>query len=413
MLGGLDYHSLAAAVKRALGAGLGYTSKGQRIVATGQGTATVRSVGSNGQIEVADSTQSDGLIWTDFSKDPLNVNPNWNIDQIYEGATATTTATAGGVFTQIADGWTVFAVNPSGAGNGAVRTSVVTDPDFASRKALKIECTTADSTISAGDRYDLISTVEGYDLAMLGAGTSSAGSITIQFQFKTNVTGTYCVSVRNSAANRSYVGTITVSDTNVHDYAVTLTLDTSGTWLYTNGVGAYIGLSLAVGSTYQTTAGAWAAGNFLASSAQCNFMSANTNVAYLGRFHVIPGNVVCAYKPADIQSELAKCQRYYWKTYSQGVAVGTASILGARFNGSFTAGGSVQIAIPYPVAMRAAPTMVGWSYNSGTQGNWVDGAGVDQAVTFDNIGASGARGYISAGTLSQTGGHCAATARLS
>jgi hypothetical protein len=43
-----------------------FTAKGDIIVGTGSGTYTVQPVGSNGQILTADSTQSDGIKWSDL-----------------------------------------------------------------------------------------------------------------------------------------------------------------------------------------------------------------------------------------------------------------------------------------------------------------------------------------------------------
>jgi hypothetical protein len=83
-------------------------------------------------------------------------------------------------------------------------------------------------------------------------------------------------------------------------------MDTTGTWLYTNGVGLYLAICLSAGSNFQGTAGAWAADAKQTTSAQCNFMSSTSNIAYLKRIQLIPGALVQAYKPADIQKELAK-----------------------------------------------------------------------------------------------------------
>lgn len=310
-------------------------AKGDIIVGTADNVAARKAVGSNGKILVADSTQSDGLIWTDFSKDPLNVNPNMLIDQANEGSLYTVNTTG----VQGPDGWTGNAV-----GAGVFKLRRLADPDNAARYVTEITCTTADASIAATDKYEINTAIEGYDLAQLGPGTASAQQITVEFQFKSNVTGVYGVSVSNSAGNRVYIGTITVSDTSVHDYSVTLTLDTSGTWLYTNGVGASFRICLAAGSNFQGTAGAWGASNLFTTSSQANFMSSTSNVAYLGRFHVIPGNVVCAYKPADIQRELAKAQRQWQKRTFQ--AFFYAAIASQRFG----YGGN------FVTAMRATPT---------------------------------------------------------
>jgi hypothetical protein len=407
MLGGLDYHTIAGLIKRAIGAGLGYNAKGDIVVGTGTGTAAVKSTDGNGKVLVVDSTQNDGLIWTDYTRQPLNTNPNWLIDQINEGALYTV-----GASTQGPDGWTGSLV-----GAGVFKLRTLADPDNAARKVLEITCTTADAAIAATDKYVLNTAIEGYDAADLMAGTASAARITIQFPFKTNVTGVYGVAVQNSAANRRYIGTITVVDTDRHDYSVTLTLDTSGTWLYTSGIGLNVFFTLAAGSNFQDTAGAWAAGAHLTTSAQCNFMSSTSNIAYLGRFHVLPGGVALAYSSQDIQRELAKAQRYYGKTFNQGTAVAQAAGFGGALggNGAITGGMGPTGNWRFKATMRATPTAT--TYNP-TQANNVWRASDDSADVAVGATSGGVDGLTIAHAAAGSTGlhyliHVTANARLS
>ena len=300
---------------------------------------------------------SKGLISVDSYNSPnLLINPNWQIDQINEGALYT----INGIAQVGPDGWSGTAI-----GAGVFKLRTLADPDNVALRCLEITCTTADASIAAADVYEFKTAIEGYDAAGLMTGTSSAQAITIQFKFKTSVTGVYGVAIQNSAQDRRYISTITVADTSENEYSVTLTMDTSGTWLYTNGVGLWMFLTLSAGSNYQSTAGAWAASSARTTSAQCNFMSSTANIAYLKRIQLIPGSVVQAYKPADIQKELAKCQKYYWKSFNQGTAVAqSAGNVGALMYTCNRSGASADsIYKSYPVTLRATPTIT--FYNPG------------------------------------------------
>jgi hypothetical protein len=316
----------------------------------GQG---VLAAGTDGQIPAAKAAQAGGLIWTDYTRPNLLMNGNWLIDQKFESAQEFITGGAG--VNQVMDGWSGFGV----AAPGVFTMQQVTDPENAALKALKIACTTADATIAATDAYYIVTAVEGYDCADLMIGTASAASVTLKFKAKFNVTGVYGISVANSATNRSYVGIITVPDTAENEYTLTLALDTSGTWLYTNGVGLYLRICLAAGTDFQTTAGAWAANNMLTTSAQANFMSVNTNVGYIKRIQLIPGSVALAYGPQDVRRELAKCQRYYWKSFTQGTApaqnAGRANAVEFVQVVGASAGQAHNVAFALP--MRATPTV--------------------------------------------------------
>lgn len=324
----------------------------------------------------------------------LLINGNWLIDQIYEGAVAS----PGGSLVQAQDGWSVDNTGTS----GGFTTQIVADPDNAALKALKIACTTADTSIAAGDNYYIVTAIEGYDVADLNAGLASASAVTLRFKFKSNLTGVYGISVANGALNRSYVGIITVPNTSENEYTLTLTLDTAGTWLYTNGVGLYLRICLAAGSTFQKAAGTWGADNMFTTSAQANFMSVNTNVAYLKRIQLVPGSVVLVYGPQDIQNELAKCQRYYWKTFVQGTAVAqNAGPTGCfQYRVLVTGVRSHQYPMRYTSQMRTTPTFT--FYNpSAANANWrnatlgadsgAGGTGIssDGHFTLDNVQVAG------------------------
>lgn len=393
------------------------TTKGDVIVATGAAASARKGAPANGYARVANSAASDG--WTDapFQSKNLLINPNWQIDQINEGALYTINA-AGPI--QGPDGW-----SGSATGGGVFKLRTLADPDNAALKCLEITCTTADAAIAATDNYYIFTAVEGYDAAALKAGTAAPETITIQFKFKTNITGVYGVSVANSATNRSYVGTITVAGTTEAEYTVTLTMDTTGTWLYTNGVGLYARIALAAGSNFQAAAGSWGATNMFSTSSQCNFMSANTNVAYLKRIQLVAGSSPQAYTPADLQKELAKAQRYYQKSWQQGTAVLTATSIGYQLAqypaGSTIANNEVVGCVRYPVVLRAAPTLTIYPYTTPSNTSRVSHAGLgDQPASSGTTGENSDSAHTvvnsSGGAIGATGGgfiwHYTANARL-
>ena len=359
-----------------------------------------------GQALVA--TASTSAIWVNnYGAPNLLINPNWQVDQINEG----TLYTYSGAAAVGPDGW-----SGSATGAGVFKVRTLADPDNAALKCMEITCTTADASIATGDNYYIYSAIEGYDAAALQFGTASGVPLTVQFKFKTNVTGVYGISLANSAGNRRYIGIITVSNTSENEYSLTVTPDTAGTWLYTNGVGVYLRITLAAGATFQSTAGAWAAGAEQTTSAQCNFMSANTNVAYLKRIQLIPGSVVQAYKPADIQKELAKCQRYYAKTFAQGVA--PVQAVGSMDGGlmGIVIGGAIgpYTTWSFPTAMRATPTTI-TTYNPlVANANWRRFGTADETVLVYPATSTGVVIGATTATANDIGIiHATATARLS
>ena len=94
----------------------------------------------------------------------------------------------------------------------------------------------ATTSVGASDYYLLRQFVEGLNCADLAWGTASAASVTLSFKVYSSLTGTFGGAIGNSAQDRSYPFSYTVSSANTWtSVTVTIPGDTSGTWLTTNG----------------------------------------------------------------------------------------------------------------------------------------------------------------------------------
>lgn len=178
--------------------------------------------------------------------------------------------------------------------------------------SLLVDVTTADTSIAASDNYAIRYHIEGNDVGDLMFGNAGASSVTVSFWHAHTVTGTYCISLRNSAVNRSYVIEYTQTSANIWEQStVTFPGDTTGTWLTNNGIGLLVTFSVAIGSTYQTPAGSWTAGNFFASSNQVNGMSSTSNFFRISNVKLEKGSVATPFTLRPYSQELSMCQRYY------------------------------------------------------------------------------------------------------
>jgi len=177
---------------------------------------------------------------------------------------------------------------------------------------LHADVTTADGTIAAGQHYFISHNIEGYNIAWAGFGQSGTRYITLSFWAKHTKTGIYSVGFKNGAADRAYVAeyTINVADT-WEKKTITIPVDTSGTWLYTNGMGLKISWNVACGSTFQTTAGSWTAGNYYGSTNQVNGLDSASNNFKIARVQLNAGSVALPFQPKSYEEELRACQRYY------------------------------------------------------------------------------------------------------
>ena len=198
-------------------------------------------------------------------------------------------------------------------GAGVVDISQATDtPNGNFKNSLKVDVTTADSSLAAGDLYAIIQNIEGTVSSQLGWGTSDAKNVIVSFWIKSPKTGTHSVAVQNSAQNRSRSEEFTVSAADTWEYkSVSFIGDTSGTWLTTTGVGVRIAFPLAAGSTFTQAAGSWGTGNIYASTNQVNCMDDAANNFFITGIQLETGGASTPFEHRSYGDEFARCQRYY------------------------------------------------------------------------------------------------------
>lgn len=287
----------------------------------------------------------------------------------------------------------------------------LTESGFQSSYSLLADCTTADAAVAAGDAVSLRYAMEGHEWAAIKNRT-----VTLSFWVKATKTGTYCVSFRNNGNDRSYVAEYTVSAADTWEKkTVTATMNPSGgTDDYTTGVGLRISWALMAGTTYQTTAGSWQTGNFLATANQVNACDDTANNFRIAQAKLEIGSNSSPFSLAGhtIAGELALAQRYYEKTYAIDTAPGTATSVGAI---SFKANGTGHILTHlYKVTKRTAPTVTPYNYVTGTSGQFRDvSAGSNVSWSAADISDNGC--YLTGsigGDLNQIAGHITVDAEL-
>ena len=212
--------------------------------------------------------------------------------------------------------------------------------------------TTAASSLAADDLTALFQRIEGVNVADLGWGTANAQPVTLSFQVRSSVTGTYGVGVQNDAGNRSYPSTYTINAANTWETkTITIPGDTSGTWnLGTTSTALYLFFSLGAGSNYTGgTTNAWNAADRRGASGQINWCATLSNTFYITGVQLEKGSTATSFDYRPYGTEFMLCQRYYVK-YS-------ATSSGPLF-GYSTASSATQLSAVgnFPVEMRSAPS---------------------------------------------------------
>ena len=245
--------------------------------------------------------------------------------------------------------------------------------------------------------------IEAYRVTRLAFGTASAQPITIAFWTAHHRTGLYSGIVRNSAANRNYAFTYTQNVADTWQYnVITIPGDTAGTWVSgTNANGLTIIFAVAAGSSMiALSANAWlGSGPYAAAPGQVNAIAATSDFFQLTGFILLPG----IYAPTAARSPPYSCgcmikgvicQRYYRKSYPDGINPGTASAPGPFVNFLNSLGVGL-LAMHSPVyfgsPMRSAPSMTMFSPMSGASGKIYDNT--NSADVPGGITAAGTSGF--------------------
>jgi hypothetical protein len=250
-------------------------------------------------------------------------------------------------------------------------------------------------SVAASDFFVTRHHIEGFNVADLGWGTAGAQTVTLSFQVRSSLTGTFGGSLVNSAQNRSYPFTFTISAANTFETkTVTIPGDTAGTWLTDNGRGITLAFNLGSGSTYSGTANAWAGALYFAPTGATSVVGTSGATLYITGVQLEAGSVASPFERIDYGRQLIQCQRY---ALVLGGEATNASI--STWSPAITSTASSYMSVVLPVKMRAVPSVT-------TSGAFRldDGYAGSQGVTGVVINSDSANSYVVALTVTVASG---------
>ena len=196
--------------------------------------------------------------------------------------------------------------------------------------------------------------IEGQDLQDLSKGTSAAQPFTISFYFKSDVTGTFAISVQD-ANSRMCNANYTVSDTNWNRYVITIPADTTGTIANSTAAGLEINFWLVAGSNYTSGSAVHTWGSYSASSLATGFnahITSNSVNLYLTGVQLEVGSQATAFEHRSVGEELHLCNRYYYDVLGPAPETDFAFAVGMKYNSTYN-----FAVVNFPVQMRTVPTL--------------------------------------------------------
>ena len=223
-----------------------------------------------------------------------------------------------------------FTENTSGAFSSERSTDTPTGTGY----SLKLQCTTADASMAAGDYAYFMHLIEAQNLQSLQYGTSSAKTLTLSFWVKSSKTGTYAIAL-GKMDNTVYlfVHEYTISQANTWEKKTINISPTAGSTSFItssagaidndNGTGLALYWWLCSGTDLNgATSNAWSSNtNHYTTTNQVNWFDSTSNNLYLSQAQLEIGDVASPFEVEEATTTLTKCRRYYQKI-SGGLYVG-------------------------------------------------------------------------------------------
>ena len=187
--------------------------------------------------------------------------------------------------------------------------------------SLKIDTATADSSLASTQYASVYQRLEGLDVQQLLFGTSSAKSVTLSFYVRSNVTGTYSVTMSLADASSGYQSqTYSISSANTWEKKTITFIGDTTTAIPDDNTNAFaIDWCLGSGTGYTSggaTGQAWSSDvtKYFGGHA-VNIMSSTDNEWLLTGVQLEIGEVATPFKYESHEYNLQRCQRYYEEGY--------------------------------------------------------------------------------------------------
>ena len=250
-----------------------------------------------------------------------------------------------------------FGIATAGTWTITQDSTVPTGQGFA--KSTKLDCTTANASLSAGSELTFFQKIEGQNLQYLKKGTSNAESVTLSFWVRSNKTGTYTAEIFDNDNSRQISKTYTISSADTWEKkTITFAGDTTGALDNDNAVSFWIFFWLGAGSNYTsgTLNTSWSSSTTAnrVSSSQVNLADSTSNEWYITGVQLEAGTTASDFEflPQSVMKNL--CHRYCYVPTNEGGS-GDGYVFAWGYCNTSSNG---LYFMSLPTLMRSQPTLV-------------------------------------------------------
>jgi len=244
------------------------------------------------------------------------INGAMNVAQ--RSASVTGIGASSGYFT--CDRWRI----DTSASAGRLTMSQTADgPNGISANCIKLDCTTADTSIAAGENMTIQHRFEGQNIQRIGSGVAGAKQITLSFYVKASAAFTFGAELFNGDNNRQITKLFdTTTDWVRHEITFPADVDDgSSPFVDDNTVALFLVFHLHAGSTFTSgtlnTAAFADTTNANRAAGIDSFYSSTDNNFFITGVQLEIGPVATDFEQEQISVTQNKCQRYFQKFGSE------------------------------------------------------------------------------------------------
>jgi len=220
--------------------------------------------------------------------------------------------------------------------------------------SLKFDCTTADTSIAAGEKLVLQTKIEGQNAQIFAKGTSSAKPMALSFYVKGNASATYVAEIFDSNDRQcSKTFNVTTDWTRIK---LSFPADTTGTLADDNATGLFVNFHLNGGSNF--TSGTLNSSGF-ASNTNANravgissFFDSTDRTFFLTGCQLEVGQNPTEFEHEPFDTTFTKCERYLGTIDAAGIDTGLTAGWGMT-----RAANNNFVSFPLATPLRAAPAV--------------------------------------------------------
>ena len=250
------------------------------------------------------------------------------------------------------------------AGTWTMSQSSTTPNGFGN--SLKLDCTSAKSSLASDSRLFLMTSIEGQDVQQFKKGTSDAEQYTLSFHVRSNKTGTYQVNIEDNDNIRIVGSTYTISSANTWEKKeITFVADTTGAFANDTGDSLAIMWALVAGTDNSSGAvpTAWESkvNTDRGAGLGVNLADSTDNEWYITGVQLEVGSQATPFEHRSFGEEFSLCSRYYEVAEAYGNSY--------HYNDQASSSDREDITATYKVEKRATPTLTVTNQSTGSLSN--------------------------------------------